>query len=111
MGFYKIFSYDFYTSQLIATGISITSNYLINNILTYRDKMLKGGRLLFGLFSFYIICSIGAWSNLAVSSELVESGVNWLIAGVIGVGISSVWNYSVSSRLTWRWNATFLKDK
>lgn len=109
--FYKIFSYDFYTSQLIATSISITSNYLINNILTYRDRMLKGVRLLFGLLSFYIICGIGAWSNLAVSSKLLDSDFNWMIAGIIGAGISSVWNYSVSSRLTWRWNSTLLNGQ
>ena len=107
--FYKIFSYDFYTSQLIATIISITSNYLINNILTYRDRMLKGMQLIYGLFSFYIICGIGAWSNLAISSKLFESGVTWILAGLVGAGISSVWNYSVSSKLTWRWNVMLAK--
>ena len=73
--------------------------------------MLKGVRLLFGLLSFYIICGIGAWSNLAVSSKLLDSDFNWMIAGIIGAGISSVWNYSVSSRLTWRWNSTLLNGQ
>ena len=109
--FYKIFSYDFYTSQFIATGISITSNYLINNIFTFRDRMLKGVRLIFGLLSFYVICGIGAWSNLAISSKLFDSDFNWMIAGIIGAGISSIWNYSVSSRLTWRWNSSLLKNQ
>jgi len=73
--------------------------------------MLRGIQLLYGLFSFYIICGIGAWSNLAMASKLFESGVSWMIAGIVGAGISSVWNYSVSSRLTWRWNVTLLKGK
>jgi dolichol-phosphate mannosyltransferase len=101
--FYKILSYDFYTSQLISTMISMTTNYLINNIMTYRDRMLRGMQLIYGLFSFYIICGIGAWGNLTMSSELYESGITWMIAGLVGAGISSVWNYSVSSKLTWRW--------
>jgi len=104
--FYKIFSFDFYTSLLIAAIISMTSNYLINNILTFRDRMLRGIQLLYGLFSFYIVCGIGAWGNITMASQLFEYDVPWMIAGLAGAMISSVWNYSVSSKLTWRWNVS-----
>ena len=104
--FYKIFSFDFYTSLLIAAIISMTSNYLINNMLTFRDKMLRGIQLLYGFFSFSIVCGIGAWGNITMASQLFEYDVPWMIAGLAGAMISSVWNYSVSSKLTWRWNVS-----
>ena len=107
--FYKIFSFDFYNSLLISAILSMTSNYLINNILTFRDRMLRGRQLIYGLFSFYIVCGIGAWGNITMASQLFEYDVPWMIAGLAGAMISSVWNYSVSSKLTWKWNVVLAK--
>ena len=46
---FKTGAADFITSQLIATVVAMVFNFAINNLITYRDRQLKGGRWLRGL--------------------------------------------------------------
>ena len=43
----------FVAAQAIAALVSMTSNFILNNVLTYRDVRLRGRRLVTGLMSFY----------------------------------------------------------
>jgi GtrA-like protein len=52
--------FDFATAQALATIVAITSNFIINNVLTYRDRRLRGIKFFIGLMSFYAICGGGA---------------------------------------------------
>jgi dolichol-phosphate mannosyltransferase len=80
----------------------MTSNFFLNNIVTYRDRRLYGFDLLRGLFSFYVACAIGAIVNFQLAEFLYDSGVLWPLAGVLGAVVGSVWNYGVTSTFTWR---------
>jgi dolichol-phosphate mannosyltransferase len=93
---------SFETSQLVATILAMTLNFLLNNLFTYRDARLRGKRLVTGLLSFYLACSVGSAINLSVSKNLLQYGVPWLMAGLAGLTISSVWNYGVTNVTTWR---------
>jgi dolichol-phosphate mannosyltransferase len=48
-----VFSLAFGVAQSLATLIAMTSNFFLNNVLTYRDQRLRGWRLVRGLASFY----------------------------------------------------------
>ena len=93
---------EFLPSQAIATLAAMTVNFLLNNWLTFQDRRLRGWRILKGLASFYLACSIGALTSLALAQFLYMSGIPWYLAGVLGTVVSSVWNYSVTSVFTWR---------
>ena len=41
----------------------MTSNFFLNNMLTYRDKRKKGLAAFKALFLFYLTCGIGASAN------------------------------------------------
>jgi dolichol-phosphate mannosyltransferase len=99
---HKIMLIDFYSSQVIATFVAMTPNFNLNNRLTYRDRRLTGVDLIYGHLSFYLICSIGAIANFQIAEMLFDIRVPWLIAGFLGAMISSVWNYGVSSTITWK---------
>ncbi|MEX0759538.1 MAG: glycosyltransferase [Tistlia sp.] len=89
--------------QTVATLAAMTSNFFLNNFLTYADRRLKGWRLLWGLASFYAICSVGAVANIGVASFLHGSeGAYWGLAGLAGALVGAVWNFAVSSIVTWR---------
>jgi len=60
---------EFGVAQSLATLMAMTSNFFLNNILTYRDQRLRGWRVLRGLLSFYGICAIGATANSGVSRK------------------------------------------
>ena len=93
---------NFSWSQALATFIAMTANFFLNNLITYRDRKLRGMRLWFGWVTFCVACSFGAWANVVFARSLIQMGVPWLAAGLGGIVISSVWNYSVSSLFTWQ---------
>ncbi len=93
---------DFTISQVIATMVAMTFNYLLNNFLTYRDIRLRGWSFITGLLSFYAVCSVGAVANVGVAAYVFGLDKSWWIAGIAGVLVGAVWNYAVSSVYTWR---------
>jgi dolichol-phosphate mannosyltransferase len=60
-------------AQATATLFAMTSNFFLNNALTYRDRQLRGFRVLRGLFGFYALCSVGAIANVGVAAWLYAS--------------------------------------
>jgi dolichol-phosphate mannosyltransferase len=95
-------SLDFTKAQTIATVVAMTSNFFLNNLFTYRDQRLSGWKLLRGLLSFYLICSVGAVGNVGIAAYVFAGNQVWWIAGIAGAIVGSVWNYAVSSVFTWR---------
>ncbi len=94
--------HHFPQAQLIATLGAMLFNFLVNNVVTFRDRRLKGSRLLIGFVKFLIACSFGAAINIAFATMLMNRGIPWYLAGLTGIAISSVWNYGVNAVLTWR---------
>jgi dolichol-phosphate mannosyltransferase len=93
----------FGAAQWTATLVAMTANFLLNNRITYRDRKLRGPRLLRGLVLFYVVCGIGAVANVGIAGLLVRDGVaGWGVAGAAGAALTVVWNYAVSSTLVWR---------
>lgn len=91
----------FVQGQAIATICTMTFNFAFNNVLTYRDKRLRGMRWLRGWLSFNIACSLGACMNVGLATYLNEvSGARYL-AALAGIAVGAVWNYAVTKRLTW----------
>ena len=93
---------SFTVAQSAAAVLAMTENFFLNNMITYRDRSLRGKRLFAGLLTFWLACSFGAWANVAVAKSLLTSGVSWYIAGSAGIIVGSVWNYSMSSLFTWQ---------
>jgi dolichol-phosphate mannosyltransferase len=93
---------DFATSQMSASVVAMTVNFFLNNFLTYRDRRLKGLKILQGLLTFYLACGLGAVANVGAASYLFDHHYSWWLAGVAGVLIGAVWNYTATSVLTWR---------
>jgi dolichol-phosphate mannosyltransferase len=98
--------HHFPQAQLIATAVAMTFNFLLNNMVTFRDRRLRGWRIVTGLVTFYAACSLGAVINVAFANLLIHQGIPWYVAGTAGTGISSVWNYGVNAVLTWRRSRT-----
>ena len=100
---YKIQQFDFSLSQLSATVIAMTYNFVLNNIFTYADRRLRGVAFILGLLSFYLVCSFGTLANVSVAVLFYD----WrpsepLLAGLAGATMSVVFNYAASRVLTWR---------
>lgn len=91
----------FTAAQSVATGTAMIFNFAVNNVLTYRDRRLKGWAWFKGLFSFMIVCSVGALANVGIATYLFENRTQWVIAALAGVLVGAVWNFAVTQLYTW----------
>jgi dolichol-phosphate mannosyltransferase len=98
----QLFHAAFVTGQTAATIVAMTFNFFVNNQLTYRDRRLRGWKLLSGLLSFYAVCSIGAVANVGIANFMFGEQYSWWLSGISGVLVGAVWNYAASSVFTWR---------
>jgi len=83
----------FWVAQTIAAITAMSSNYLVNNAVTYRDRRRKGWALLVGYLRFAGRCSISLVANVAVAAELHVHGLPWPLAGLAGAACGAVLNY------------------
>jgi dolichol-phosphate mannosyltransferase len=95
-------SLDFAAAQALATFVAMTSNFFLNNALTYRDTRLTGAAMVRGLIGFYAVSAVGALANVGIASWLYSYDPVWWLAGLAGAVMGAVWNYSMSTRLVWR---------
>jgi dolichol-phosphate mannosyltransferase len=93
---------SFLAAQTTAAIVAMTSNFFLNNLFTYRDQRLRGWQVVRGLLSFYLICSTGAVANVGIATYVFRADQTWWVAGIAGVIVGSVWNYTVSSLFTWK---------
>ena len=94
-------SIQFEYAQAIATLVAMTSNFILNNLLTYRDRRLHGWTMLRGLMTFYLACGLGAIANVGLAAYLFRAEFTWVLAALAGIAISAVWNYAVTRVYTW----------
>ena len=80
----------------------MTSNFLLNNELTYRDRRLKGFAMVRGFVLFCLVCSVGVLANVDLASWLYGERPIWWVAGAVGAVMSVLWNYAMSTLFVWR---------
>jgi dolichol-phosphate mannosyltransferase len=98
----KFAGLSFESGQAAATFIVMILNFVLNNSVTYRDRRLKGWRFWSGLVTFCLACGLGVAANVAIASEAFRRGVPWVLAAIIGLLFTAVWNYGITSMTTWR---------
>jgi dolichol-phosphate mannosyltransferase len=98
----RVLGLQFLTSQVVATFVAIASNFVLNNLFTFRDLRLRGWRWVRGLASFTVVCSVGAAANVGVAVYVFEYRGGWALAAIAGILVGAVWNFAVSQVYTWR---------
>jgi len=98
----KLFELPFPQAQAAGAFVAMTSNFVLNNFLTYRDQRLKGFAILGGLLAFYLVCSVGLFANVGVAFSVYDKQPIWWLAGAAGALMGVVWNYAMSGLFVWR---------
>ena len=98
---------SFFYSQILATMIAMTGNFFLNNILTYRDRRKVGVQMFKALFIFYVTCGLGATANVGIANFFYQTNLNeinglWYISGLLGALVGTIWNFLMSSLVTWK---------
>jgi dolichol-phosphate mannosyltransferase len=98
----SLLGFNFTISTSVAVLAAMTWNFVLNNIITYRDQRLRGRAFMAGLASFYAIGAVGAVANIGIAQLLFEEGKSWWLGGFSAAIIGVVWNFTMSSFFTWR---------
>ncbi len=89
-------------SSIIAIEISIISNFLLNDIWTWKDRIKK--KFIYRFVQYHISVGITAvlvnWGILFILTELF--GVYYLISNLIGIGVGTLSNYIINDLWTFR---------
>ncbi len=103
---YRVLQMDYAVSLVASIFIAMTNNYTLNNLFTFRTRMLRGWNFFRGLWSFYLACLFGAMINFSVVLMFHQyTNVPWWLANCIGALSGAVWNYATTSTFTWKRDA------
>lgn len=97
----QLIDVQFAVAQTVATVLTMIFNFVLNNVLTYRDRRLVGLRWWVGLLSFMLACGIGAVANIGVATYLFDHHAAWAPAALAGILVGAVWNYAATALYTW----------
>lgn len=93
---------SFSASLPFAVVAAASSNYLINNALTFRFQRLKGVALMRGLIKFLLVASLPVLANVGLTSAYYNFVArDTLFAQLAGIIVVFIWNYAASSRFVW----------
>ncbi|MEN3351264.1 MAG: dolichol-phosphate mannosyltransferase [Bradyrhizobium sp.] len=98
----EVFRAPFAEAQATGAIVAMTSNFILNNFLTYRDQRLKGFGIVRGLLLFYLVCGVGLLANVGVAFSVYDQEPIWWLAGAAGALMGVVWNYAMSGLFVWR---------
>jgi dolichol-phosphate mannosyltransferase len=99
---YRVFCSSFLIGQGIATLVAMTSNYVLNNMVTFREKKLVGKKYMLGYGKFVAGCAFGALANIAVADFLNRSGIAWFVAACTGVAAGAFINFFFAKFFIWK---------
>lgn len=93
---------SFESALPFAAATAASSNYLINNALTFRFQRLKGPALIRGLLKFLLVASLPILANVGLASTYYNFVArDTLLAQLAGIAVVFIWNYAASSRFVW----------
>ncbi|MBS0412080.1 MAG: glycosyltransferase [Proteobacteria bacterium] len=101
----KLAGGPFWLAQGAAILAAMTSNFFLNNALTFRDARLTGTAMLKGLGLFYLSCAAGALISETLAVAIKAYTGAWIPAALAGAVVGAVVNYSLSRAFTWRIDA------
>ena len=91
-------------SAAIAVETAIITNFILNDIWTFRDRRTSGNRSLLGRGLKFNLVSLGGLGiNIAILWTVTEVvGISYLISNLIGIAGATLWNYTINTLWTWR---------
>ena len=87
-------------ASLLGIGVSMTTNFILNKIFTFRDTNFTLSHAL-QQYAFYVLFTVlGAGIQLFVLYFFVEAGISYPISLLFGVMVGSISNFLLNKKWT-----------
>lgn len=97
---YKFLGFQLLPSQLFAAEVAIICNFYLHNAWTYRDAIKDSFRK--RLVEFHASSWIGSGITTVALILLVDRGVGYFVALVVGAVLALVWNFFWTRFFIWK---------
>jgi putative flippase GtrA len=90
-------------AYLIGIAVSILTNFLLNDLWTWRDRQEQMRGFFGRLLRFYVVCSLASSIQFAASLAVRKGlGVDFLVAPLLGIALATVINFLLNNLWTFR---------
>lgn len=86
----------------LAAAVSTFTNFLLNDVVTWRDRRSVAGTKLSRMVRYYVTTAGGSLLYLCVLSVLARMGIRLLLANLLGIAVGGSFNYVIHNLWTWR---------
>ena len=98
-----LFDIEFTRALPFSVLIAATSNYLINNVLTFRSNRLQNYKLIKGLIKFLIVVSLPVIGNIFLAVSFYKAfKLSTFWSQICGIVVIFIWNYIASTKFVWK---------
>ena len=100
--FFTYFNFDHLQSSILGIVVSLSSNFLLNKIWTFKDRNMNYDIVLKQYLKYFIFNSVGVVIQLSIVYGLGKTNVDygWII--IIAISIASILNYIVNKKFIFR---------
>jgi len=89
-------------SAAFSIEASILSNFALNELWTFRDRVRSTKGILKRAVKFNLICVGGLVIYLAILGAMTELlGLYYMISALFGIAAATLWNYAMNAMWTW----------
>ena len=106
-------------SAALAIELSINTNFLVNELWTFRDRRSRAGKPSRRWIKFHLVSAVGAalqWVTFVIANYVLAAGfaVDWSLAGgadvgswiyvsqLTGIAVATLWNFFANFYWTWK---------
>ena len=87
-------------ASAVSVEASILSNFVLNDLWTFRDR--RSGKAVMRLLLFHFSRLVGAASNVAAVALLTALGLEPIASNALGIMLGVAVNFYTSDRVVWR---------
>ena len=77
--------------------VSVLTNFLLNDLWTWRDRPKDKGGFAWRLLRFYLVSSAGGAIQIACTTGLSHVGLHYMLAQLCGIALATAINYVVNN--------------
>lgn len=97
-------------SALASIEASIASNFIFNDLWTFRDRRMTASSIPIRFLKYNLLCAAGSLFNYIILWFFTDRlHFYYLISNLFGIAAAVVWNYTIS--LNWAWVKQDIKGK
>jgi dolichol-phosphate mannosyltransferase len=94
--------FTFTSANIISTLVAMTSNYLLNNFLTFHNIHNTYQKKFLGLFKYSLANSLSIFANIGIATQLFGNNFSVLSSALAGIFAGLILNYFLSRNIVFK---------